>query len=189
MKLLTSLSLILALTGCVRGVRQETPAPVPSAIPSQGYPQIHVVKITNAIGSELQIIQDGEKLVNKVMQSDCFKTQVLSQTYTESLSLSPSGIYAWLSSRIVEVYVDMYTGSWAANHVYHTIGYENEPGVVHMNRYFVKTAYMVADNLIHEGEGHSQGFSHYGIKATSVPYRMNQIFEACAGEMAGKYEK
>jgi hypothetical protein len=39
---------------------------------------------------------------------------------------------------------------------------------------------MVADNLIHEAEGHSQGFSHFKVKATSVPYGLNAAFEACS---------
>jgi hypothetical protein len=39
---------------------------------------------------------------------------------------------------------------------------------------------MVADNLIHEAEGHSQGFHHYQVMSTSQPYGMNYAYEGCS---------
>lgn len=161
-----------------------SPGPAPTVSPSPvaiQVPRIHVGQITGAQDAdELQMIATGAKLANQVMATPCFKAKVLSGQFTESNGLTALQIWAKLASKPVTVAVDMFTGSWKQNHVWKTIGYEDEPGLVHMNRWFVTTAYMVADNLVHEGEGHSQGFSHYQVKATSVPYRLNEFFEVCA---------
>jgi len=68
------------------------------------------------------------------------------------------------------------------NHCYKTIGYETDhlPGVDYMNRHFVTSPTIAASNMIHEGEGHTQGFRHDHKKSTSVPYQLNTIFERCA---------
>ena len=168
-------------------------APVPSpspAVPSAAAtptfasptPVIQLGLVTGASPAEAQMIQQGAALVNSVMATPCFKAQVLASAYTENLGLTPAQIWARLVSKPILVGVDMYMGTFAANHFAKTIGYESVPhdGIVHMNRYFVGTAYMVADNLAHEGEGHSQGFDHLYVKATSEPYGMNAAFEACA---------
>ena len=126
------------------------------------------------------MIADGVTLANATMKTSCFHDFVLSASWTETNGLTQPQIWDKLCSGTITVDVDMYLGTWYENHVSKTIGYENEPGTVHMNRYFVDSAYMVADNLIHEGEGHSQGFTHYGVKATSVPYGLNDAFEACS---------
>ncbi|MGZ3419013.1 MAG: hypothetical protein ACXVEE_14170 [Polyangiales bacterium] len=145
-----------------------------------GFPVIVVGKITGATGDEPKMIADGVTLVNATMKTSCFRDFVLSASWTETNGLTQAQIYDKLCSGPITVDVDMYMGSWYDNHVTHTVGYEKEPGVVHMNRYYVNTANMVADNLIHEAEGHSQGFRHDGVKATSVPYGLNDAFEACA---------
>jgi hypothetical protein len=149
--------------------------PVPT-----GVPFILLGDVTGATSAEETMIVAGIALANQTMATDCFKNEVLSASWTETNGLSQQQIWDKLCSGPVGVDVDMYTGSWYQNHVTHTIGYEDEPGVVHMNRYYVDTAYMVADNVVHEAEGHSQGFSHYQVKATSVPYGLNQAFEACS---------
>jgi hypothetical protein len=150
------------------------------ASPPQGVPVLAIGKITGATTAELTMIANGLTLANTTMATACFKTYVLSAKWTETNGLSQPQIWDKLCSGPINVDVDMYDGSWYEDHVSLTIGYENEPGTVHMNRYFVNTAYMVADNIIHEGEGHSQGFSHYGVKSTSVPYGLNNAFEACS---------
>lgn len=158
------------------------PDPIDGGAPSDGtkFPALVVGTITGAETAELTMIADGVALANATMKTACFHDYVLSASWTETLGLTQSQIYDKLCSGPITVDVDMYTGSWYENHVTHTVGYENEPGTVHMNRYYVDTAYMVADNLIHEGEGHSQGFRHDGVKATSVPYGLNAAFEACS---------
>lgn len=153
------------------------PQPPAVAIP---VPSIQIGAILGATPDERYMIGQGVILVNKVMATDCFKQYVLKAKYTENQGLTQQQIWDKLVVGSVIVNADMYTGTWYANHISKTIGYEDTPGTVHMNRYFVTTAYMVADNLAHEGEGHSQGFSHMGTKSTSEPYGMNDAFEACA---------
>lgn len=164
-----------------------SPSPSPSVTPIVAItaPQIIVGQITGATPQEIQMISEGVKLANQKIASDCFKQWVLAAKYTENNGLTQQQIWDLISTHLVSVDVEMYDGSWKANHVWKTIGYENDPydGVVHMNRYFVNTAYMVADNLVHEGEGHSQGFHHYGDKSTSEPYGMNYSFEGCSEQM------
>lgn len=130
----------------------------------------------------MTMIQQGLVNVNKVIASDCFRNAVLASNFTENQGLTAAQIWQRLSTRPVSVDVEMYTGTWWENHVEKTIGWEADPwdGIVHMNRYYVTTAYMVGDNLSHEAEGHSQGFTHYQVKATSEPYGMNDIYEKCA---------
>jgi hypothetical protein len=143
-------------------------------------PVLVVNAITGATPAEVTMIGDGVALANATMKTACFKSFVLAASWTETEGLSQAQIYDKLASGPIAVDADMYTGSWYQNNVSRTVGYENEPGTVHMNRYFVDSAYMVADNLIHEAEGHSQGFSHFQVKATSVPYGLNAAFEACS---------
>lgn len=150
--------------------------------PTTGWPTVAVAKITGATGDEPKMVADGVALANATMRTACFRDHVLSASWTETGGLTQAQIWDKLCKGTITVDVDLYMGSWYQNHVTHTVGYENEPGVVHMNRYYVNTAYMVADNIIHEAEGHSQGFTHYGVKATSVPYGLNAAFEACSSE-------
>ena len=145
-----------------------------------GVPVILVGEITGATDDEVIMIQEGIALANTTMATPCFKEFVLAASWTETEGLTQEQIYEKLASGPVQVNIDMFMGTWVQNHVYKTIGYEDEPGTVHMNRYFVDTPYMVASNAIHEAEGHSQGFSHYGVKSTSVPYGLNDAFEACS---------
>lgn len=163
-----------------------SPSPVvsPSALPSINTPQVTVGTITGATPAEMQMIAEGVKLANDKLASECFKQWVNAAHYTETNGMTQAEIWALMSTHLVSADVEMYTGSYKANHVWRTIGYENDPydGVVHMNRYFVNSAYMVADNLVHEIEGHSQGFHHYGTKATSDPYGMNYAYEGCSNQ-------
>lgn len=146
----------------------------------KGVPYIVLGAVTGATAEEGPMIAEGVKLANQAMATACFRDFVLSASWTETNGLSQAQIWEKLCAAPVTVTVDMYLGSWYENHVSKTIGYEKEPGTVHMNRYFVDTAYAVADNIVHEAEGHSQGFSHYSVKATSVPYGLNDAFEACS---------
>jgi hypothetical protein len=145
-----------------------------------GVPFIEVDTVTGATADEVIMLAEGVALANQTMATPCFKDAVLSANWTETNGLSQAEIWDQLCSGTVHVRVEMYLGTWYQNHVSKTIGYEDEPGFVHTNRYFVDTAFEVASNIIHEAEGHTQGFSHYGVKATSVPYGLNDAFEACA---------
>lgn len=196
MKKLLLLPLILCIATCEPAytMGHKKPVPVATATPSpsplvqgpsepatSGVPVISVGQITGATPAEVAMIADGVKLINRSLAGPCIKQWVLAATYTENNGLSQAQIWDLITAHRVPVDVEMYTGDWKANHIAKTIGYENDPfdGVVHMNRYFVRTAYMVADNLIHEDKGHSPGFHHYGKFSTSEPYGMNYAFEGC----------
>lgn len=144
------------------------------------YPEIIVKATTGTIGDEPAMIAAGVALANATMKTACFRDFVLAAKWTETKGLTQAQIWQKLCSGPVSVNVEMYLGSAYQNYVTKTIGYEDEPGELHMNRFFVDTAYEVASNIIHEAEGHTQGFSHYGVKSTSVPYGLNDAFEACA---------
>lgn len=197
MKKLILLPLLLGLSTCepayALGRKQAVsvaPLPSPSTLamgapitthPPTTVPTISIGQISGATPSEVIMIGDGLKLANRVMAGYCYKEWVLAARYTENNGLNQEQIWELMSTHPVSVDVEMYTGTWKANHVSKTVGYENDPydGVVHMNRYFVNSAMMVADNLVHEAQGHSQGFHHYGVFSTSDPYGQNYALEGC----------
>jgi hypothetical protein len=155
-------------------------AAVPVPTPTGSW--ITVGSITGAMPGELPMIADGVRLANQAFGTYCFKQWVLAASYSEAQGLSQDEVWQKIWTHPVSVDVEMYMGDFRANHIARTVGYENEPydGIVHMNRYYVNTASMVADNLLHEGEGHSQGFTHYLSPITaSQPYGMNYAYEGC----------
>lgn len=164
-----------------------TVTPEPSTVPNLA-PHMSVGTITGASPAEFSMIASGLSLANQKLSSACYKQWILAAHYTENNGLTQQQIWDLMVKQPISVDVEMYTGDWRANHVSKTIGYENDPydGVVHMNRYFVNSAYMVADNLVHEGEGHSQGFHHYGTFSTSDPYGQNYAFEGCSNQQMQK---
>lgn len=173
-----------------RPVEIELPAPSPTptvteAPPAVGSPRIRIGKIIGATPAEIEMIHAGAELATNRLAGHCYKQWVLAATYTENEGLTQQQIWDKMVAHDVSVDVEMYTGSWKANHVWKTVGYESDPwdGVVHMNRYFVKTAEAVGDNLVHEHKGHSVGFHHFGVKATSQPYGQNYAYEGCAKQM------
>ncbi len=166
--------------------RAPEPTPTPSALPSpapvQSGDRILIGKITGATTDEVQMIHNGAALANAMLDKRCYKQWILAAQYTENNGMSQAAIFDLVKTKPSTINVEMYTGSWKANHISKTVGYENDPfdGVVHMNRYFVDTAQMVGDNLIHEDRGHSLGFHHYGEHSTSQPYGMNYAYEGCS---------
>lgn len=159
------------------------PVSNPSPQPPKA-PRVSVGTITGATPAEVIMIKQGVDLANKVLAAPCFKQWVLAARYTENNGLTQAQIWDVILRHDKTVDVEMYTGTWKANHVWKTVGYENDPfdGVVHMNRYFVNTPFMVADNLWHEHKGHSPGFHHYLAHATSQPYGMNYAGEGCSNQ-------
>lgn len=127
------------------------------------------------------MIAEGVAVLNHTLASRCYKQWVLAARYTENNNLTQAQIWDLMVRNPVSVDVEMYMGDYKANHIYKTVGYENDPsdGVVHMNRYFVNTAEKAGDNLDHEAEGHSQLFRHDHVFSTSDPYGQNYAFEGC----------
>lgn len=122
------------------------------------------------------MVRAGVALANAMLDRACFKQWVLAASYTESNGLTSAQILDKVVTQPSSVDVEMY---YENNRV---VGFEYDPfdGMVHMNRKFVDTASMVADNLEHEDRGHSLGFHHYGKFSTSVPYGMNYAYEGCS---------
>lgn len=158
------------------------PSPSPSAEPSPPAPtpQIGIRGLAGADRTERRMLRDGVAYANHVMADPCFAEAVMTSTFTEDRGMQPGEIWGLLSTHPVSVNLVLFMGSYQENRVWRTIGYEYTPDTVYMNRYFIQTASQVADNAIHEVEGHSQGFTHFGKKSTSVPYRLNQFFRRCA---------
>lgn len=150
---------------------------------SQGVPMILIGTIKGAFNPEVQNIMAGVDMLNKVMASELFKKKVIETKFSETGGLSSREVYQKLCSKAVKIDVIVFTGNYMQNKIYKTVGFEVEEGTVNINRYFVSTPFEFASNIIHEAQGHSQGFRHDGEKSTSVPYQLNDIFEACAKEM------
>jgi hypothetical protein len=179
---------VAAMTaGChhAAGVRYGSPKHVLANNP--GTTPVIVVATMYALEEEKPMLARGVTLANAVMATQCFEDYILHSNLTERDPPDRSSEAVWnhLVANQVIVNVAMFEGTWKQNRWWHTVGLEDDaqPGVVQMNRYYVKTAYMVADNLIHEAEGHVQGFRHDRYKPTSVPYTLNAAFEACVGQV------
>jgi hypothetical protein len=160
----------------------EPTVPAPSTTPEL-YPKV-VLGNVQAFNSEKQNIIQAVELLNKVLASETFHQKVLNREFTETEGLTNAQIYDKFREKAVVIDINVFTGSYVQNHVYRTVGYETVPGVVNINRYFVSTPYQFADNIIHEAIGHSTGFSHLGLKSSSIPYQLNGIFEECVKEMS-----
>jgi hypothetical protein len=154
-------------------------SPTPSTSPGS-VPVINLGNI-NSGGLVIDVIQNGGKLANKMLASDCFRLALLDSHFTETNGLKPADIWALMIKEVLTLDVEVFYGSYAQNHFSKTMGYENdnEPGKVYANSYFIYTAYDFGDLLVHEW-AHKLGFTHYQVKETSVPYGMNSIYESCS---------
>jgi len=163
-----------------------TSVPLKSGIPPTTGATRIVLGNVKALYDEAEKVKIGAENVTKVVATECFKVQTLGAKFTETNNLTNQQIYDLVSTAQVTIDVEMYMGSWYANHISKTVGYEDEPGKVYMNRYFVYTSYNMGSTLLHEAMGHSLGFTHNGVKSTSVPYKFNDFFDLCAKEAGVK---
>lgn len=184
LRILAALTLASCTTVPVVNEPVVTPTSTPAAVSPSDSGKIVLGKIT-ALDSEIPMIKQAAVNANKIIASSCFKKHVMAGSFTESNNLSNKQIYDLVTTTTVKVDVEMYMGSWYVNHVYKTVGYENEPGKVYMNRYFVGNSVMAGSNLLHEC-AHSLGFSHYNVKATSIPYKFNDFYDECSDEVGVK---
>lgn len=159
-----------------------TPTPFPSDTTSpitDGKPIMELGEIKGAINREDELIRDAIAYANHAMQTECFREMLLSAVLTETNGLDASQIYDLFTSKKVRINVTMFYGSYMQNYVYKTMGYDIGDGVVYANRFFVQDPATLGSLIIHEAQGHGQGFHHDGKKETSVPYTLNKIFEEC----------
>jgi hypothetical protein len=186
------IAVALATAACQHGPAVRYPSPQDVLQRNASATPTILVENTYARAEEKPMIARGVALANKVMATPCFKDYILHARLTECdpPDKSSEGVWNHLVANQVTVNVAMFDGSWMQNHCSHTIGLEDDAqlGVVQMNRHFVNTAEMVADNLIHEAEGHVQGYHHYHHKPTSVPYTLNAAFGACVTQVGPSTE-
>lgn len=165
----------------------SSPPPViipPLKLPPLAFPVILSGQI-DCIGDELQMIRAAFTDLSKVLASPTFKTRVLAAHFSETNDLSNIEIYNMLISKSpVYINFSMFTGSFKQNHIYKTMGYEDEnyPSTCFANRYFIQNKETCASLILHEAM-HVLGFHHYGVMNTSVPYTMNDIYSASASEL------
>lgn len=166
---------------------RPSPSPIPNNQTQQSaydYPRIVLDQFNGTDDEKIMVLQ-GIDFANEVLSSNCYLTRLLRAKMTEKNGLTNQEIYDLQRKNLIKANIEFYDGSWKENHVWFTIGYENDPfdGWTHMNRYFVDSPYMVGDNIIHETQGHSQGFRHDEDKDSSVPYTLNRIYEYCFDEL------
>jgi len=161
---------------------EATPAPIstPIVLPSSNnVPQMILKRVTGATSEELQMIKKGFEQANIVLASECFHLKVIKGKYTEDNGQSPGQIWNHISKAPIEVNAEMFYGTWKQNYIYKTMGYDIGDGVVYMNRFYVDKPFTVMSLSTHEGEGHGQGYHHYYVKSTSIPYQWNDFMEDC----------
>ena len=186
-------ALVIALACGCASVR---PAETALGSPVRGFPP-EPPKVVFTLGSvtcaddpETDMARQAVLLANTVLLSPCFERELLKSTLsTVPDGFTPDKVLATMRAGQTPLDVAFFTGTWWQDFVTKTIGYDDPaaPSVVHMNRYFVRTVAGAADNFLHEA-AHARGYKHSSAKdATSVPYTMNRIFEACMKELGSPY--
>lgn len=159
----------------------EVPVTVtpPQEAPST-LPVIELQNLKGAYGTEIEMVKRSFVEANDIMATECFKTKVLDEDFTETQDMDNIQIYALLAMAPKKVNAEMYDGSWWENYMSKTMGYDVGDGTVYMNRFYADTTAIVRALIVHEGEGHGNGFRHDGTKSTSVPYKLGDFMDDCA---------
>ena len=161
---------------------QPVAAPVSAPPADSGVvtPKVILGDISCAYDYQKQIINDGFTLLNKVLSSAEYKNEFLAFEFVQANGMTNQQIWDLMcSSSPIKMNADLRDLGWYSDHIDHTVGYDDssDPETVYMNSYFVGTAYMVADNSLHEIM-HKLGFSHINpTDYTSVPYGQNTVLE------------
>jgi hypothetical protein len=137
----------------------------------------------SCLNEEQELIKTAFERLQAVASSTAFKNAVLASRFTETNNLTSEQIYNLVVEKSpLSVDFTMFTGSLRQNHLWHTMGYEDEnhPTVCFANRHFIRDPNTCASLILHESM-HILGFRHDGNKSTSVPYSMNRIFESLSG--------
>lgn len=152
----------------------------PDATPAS-YPVI-VQGAVDCWPAETAMITAAYVDLNKVVSSQLFKDQVLAAQFTETNTMSNAAIYDLMVARSpIAVDFVMFAGKFFKNVFSKTMGYEdpNRPNACFANRHFIKSKEVCASLILHETM-HILGFKHLAVKATSVPYTMNNIYDTVA---------
>lgn len=192
--------LILALSACTTAPKykdlqpietaksdqiKQSPSPAPSATPQANpqislFPEIEMGEVLPKQSKWIELSKQAILKANEVLKSDCFKIKILNGKFTENNGLTNLKIYELLSSKKIKGNITFFYGTFYQNHIAKTVGIDKGTGVVFANSYYVGDSDTLASLILHEAEGHGQGFHHYGVKETSVPYSLNSIYDECA---------
>jgi hypothetical protein len=165
------------------------PSPSPSASPVT-LTTINVSQAYNFTQSERDLLDQAVVMMHVVINGDCFKQRMLSSSMTETQDLSNQQVYEKILAggtfwkdpdHVWDLQIALYY-NWLSK----TIGYVNSGDpTLYLNTKFYSDAIGVGSVLSHE-YSHEEGFTHYGVLYTSVPYTINHVFELCAGATAPK---
>jgi hypothetical protein len=181
---------LAAVASCCGPPLPYSPASLPASLKVSADKWVFLPGANNAESkAEAQIVEQGFELANAVLLSDCFRQGVVGSSMTHTRNRTPAAIYESMTALPAErLRIDFYYKA-AGPRPFGTrvVGWDrpSDPDLVHMNRAFVNTPFMVADNLLHEA-AHARGYRHKSAtEYSSVPYTMNRIFEGCARKAEG----
>jgi hypothetical protein len=164
---------------------QTSPTPAPTVSPSNDVANVVIGQMKNADVSQQEQIVIAAGYVRQVLTSDCLELGILKTIFTETNGLTNGQIYhKFIDTKHTLNYSFFYGSRWQ-NYMSKTVGYDIGDGVVYMNSFYVKDAKTIMSLTFHE-LAHGLDFRHDGTKATSVPYKMNEISEACLAVIQGK---
>jgi hypothetical protein len=160
-----------------------SPEPSPSASPSPQELEIRASSTNGFTDSEVTDLNIAMAMMQVIMNGKCFHDGLLAAQMTETLGLTNqeildrilSGATWWKGpDHIMELELVMYYSKYSR-----TMGYVNtdDPNIYINYKYYTDPE-TIGSLLAHE-YSHQEGFTHYGTLATSVPYTINKVFEAC----------
>lgn len=155
---------------------EVTPSPSPSMSPAVPHIGFHCVTCTSA---EKKKVADAEKLVNELVQGECFEKFLLARPMIWTEGKTRKGVLDSIKTANLTVPVHFYRGRCKV------VGYRNTWAPdVYFNRchHDYYDAVDTASNALHEWT-HPLGYGH-PWKATrdrgyTVPYSMNAAVEKC----------
>lgn len=180
--LMAVLTLFILLENCSAPqapLRESVPATTPSGQVATLHPTLVLKGTTNASQSEIVLLDWALNTANRKLGSTCFKDAVLKASFTETKGTSQAQLYELLSKAPSELSVEIFDGSFWENHFSKTVAYEGTGAKIRLNRFFLRTPESIAATYVHERLGHGNGFSHFGIKKTSIPYGLQHAMENC----------
>ena len=182
--MLIALLLTIQAHAFSRGAPSPSPSPRVTALPvlmpvAGPHPKLVLKGTVNAGASEVVRLEAALAEANRRLGTQCFRDRVIAATMTETTGLSPGGVYALISKAPSELSVEIFNGSFWDNYWNRTIAFEGTGSQIRLNRHFLGTAESIGATYVHERLGHGYGFTHYGSKASSVPYQLQYALEAC----------
>ncbi len=139
---------------------------------------IRLSNTRNFRSAEVSKLQVALNLVNTALKDPRFQNQIKCSKF-DNTSDTGEEVFAKISKDGAVSSISIATLSWWANHVNHTIAYENPDGTIVLNRYFFQDQSLasLANTLIHEW-CHACGYSHSSASDSgSVPYWVGTMLE------------